>query len=83
MIKLRCLGAAVILAATLASPAFAQEVIQEPGEFAFYHPYGDLRIGSQPAANAMASQPVRESAGVSMAAKIHRKAGRAAHGKNY
>ena len=83
MIKLRFLSAAVSLVAALASPALAQEVIQEPGEFAFYHPYGDLRIGSSPAANAMASQPIRESAGVSMSAKRHPKSGRAARGKNY
>jgi len=82
MIKLRFLSAAVILVAALASPALAQEVIQEPGEFAFYHPYGDLRIGSSPAAYAMASQPIRESAGVSMS-KRHPKSGRAARGKNY
>jgi hypothetical protein len=84
MIKLRFLGAAMIL--TLATPAFAQEVIQEPGEFAFYHPYGDLRIGSSPAANAMTSQPIRATrpiAGVSMPAKLHPPAGRASHGKNY
>jgi hypothetical protein len=41
------LGAATILSTALASPVLAQAVIQEPGAFAFYHPNGDLGIGSQ------------------------------------
>jgi hypothetical protein len=83
MMKFGLLGAAMILSATLATSALAQEVIQEPGEFAFYHPNGDLRIGSSPAASAMASQRIRESrdiASASMSAKMHLP-GRAVHGR--
>jgi hypothetical protein len=42
------LGAATILSTAFASPVLAQAVIQEPGAFAFYHPNGDLGIGSRP-----------------------------------
>lgn len=58
MINFKLIGAAVILSAAIAGPALAQEVIQEPGAFAFYHPNGDLRIGSSAGggtSNAMAS----------------------------
>jgi hypothetical protein len=60
MIKFGWLGAVAILSMA-ATPVFAQPVISEPGSFAFYHPDGDLGIGSTPpAANAMASIPLRE-----------------------
>jgi hypothetical protein len=36
MINFKLIGAAVILLAAIAGPALAQEVIQEPGAFAFY-----------------------------------------------
>jgi hypothetical protein len=61
MIKFGLLGAAAILSMA-ATPVFAQPVISEPGAFAFYHPDGDLGIGStRPAAEAMASIPLRKS----------------------
>jgi hypothetical protein len=61
MIKFGLLGAAAVLALA-APPAFAQPVISEPGSFAFYHPDGDLGIGSTPpAADAMASMPIHRS----------------------
>jgi hypothetical protein len=31
-----------VLSAAFAGPVLAQAAIQEPGEFAFYHPNGDL-----------------------------------------
>jgi hypothetical protein len=40
------LGAAAVLSVLIASPASAQHMIDEPGMFAFYHPNGDLGIGS-------------------------------------
>jgi hypothetical protein len=55
----KSLGTALALSAALAAPALAQEVIQEPGEYAFYHPNGDLRIGTAPPLSAMASQRMR------------------------
>jgi hypothetical protein len=61
MIKFGLLGAAVILSMA-ATPVFAQPAISEPGAFAFYHPDGDLGIGSaRPATDAMASIPLRKS----------------------
>ena len=48
MTKFTLLGVATILSTALATPVLAQAVIQEPGAYAFYHPNGDLRIGSTP-----------------------------------
>ena len=48
MTKFTLLGVATILSTALAPPVLAQAVIQEPGAYAFYHPNGDLRIGSRP-----------------------------------
>ena len=56
MTMFNLLGSAAILSAFIATPALAQHMIEEPGLFAFYHPNGDLGIGSvRPAADAMAS----------------------------
>jgi hypothetical protein len=56
MTRYKLLAAAVILSAATATPVLAQAVIPEPGAYAFYHPNGDLGIGStRPAAEAMAS----------------------------
>ena len=48
MTKFSLLSVATILSTALAPPVLAQAVIQEPGAYAFYHPNGDLRIGSTP-----------------------------------
>jgi hypothetical protein len=48
MTKFTLLSLATILSIALATPVLAQAVIQEPGAYAFYHPNGDLRIGSTP-----------------------------------
>ena len=37
--------AAALLATAIATPAFAQAAIQEPGAFAFYHPDADVLAG--------------------------------------
>jgi hypothetical protein len=54
MSNFRLLSAAVILAAAIATPAFAQQAVQEPGEQAFYQSLG---VGSHnhPTMSAMAS----------------------------
>ena len=55
MTRLELFGAAAILSALIASPASAQQMIEEPGMFAFAYPNGDLGIGSaRPAAEAQA-----------------------------
>ena len=54
------LAAATILSALIASSASAQPVIDEPGMYAFYHPDGDLGMGSsRPSADAMAAYTAR------------------------
>jgi hypothetical protein len=60
--------AAVMLLAAAATPASAWEAIQEPGAFAFYHPNGDLGLGSSPPSDAAASQTVH-SDGLRMSVK--------------
>jgi hypothetical protein len=61
MTRFRFLAAAVILSAAIATPAFAQPVIQEPGNFAFFYPNGDLGIGSKWPSEAMTSPAARNS----------------------
>jgi hypothetical protein len=46
MTMIRLLGAAAALSVPIVSPASAQHMIDEPGMYAFYHPNGDLGIGS-------------------------------------
>ena len=69
----RLFSAALILAAAAATPVAAQEAIQEPGNYAFYHPNGDvLNSGSSRPANAMASLP-GDMAGMQMVVKPHKR----------
>ena len=46
MTRIRFFGAAAVLSVLIGSPASAQHMIDEPGMYAFYHPNGDLGIGS-------------------------------------
>ena len=48
MNKFSLLGVAAVLSTALATQVLAQAVVQEPGAYAFYHPNGDLGIGSTP-----------------------------------
>jgi hypothetical protein len=59
MTMFKLLGSAAILSAFIATPALAQHMIEEPGLFAFYHPNGDLGIGSARPADAMAAESFR------------------------
>jgi len=72
MLKYRIFGAALILSAAIATPALA-EVIQEPGNYAFFYPNGDLGLGYSRPANAMAQQPARggDLGGMRMSVKPH------------
>ena len=62
MARSKILSTAAILSMMIATPAFAQAAIQEPGAFAFYHPNADVLNSGQPrrseTAGAMASVPV-------------------------
>jgi hypothetical protein len=66
-------GAAIILSAAIATPALA-EVVQEPGNLAFFYPNADLGLGYSNPADAMASQPARrgEFSSMRMSVKPHR-----------
>jgi hypothetical protein len=46
--SLKTVVAAAVLSALAATPVFAQAAIQEPGAFAFYHPYLDVLNGGAP-----------------------------------
>jgi hypothetical protein len=59
MVKLKFLVAVAVLSAVVATPALAEHMIDEPGMFAFYHPNGDLGIGSSRPAEAMAAEQSR------------------------
>ena len=55
----KAIAAAAVVSALLATPVFAQEAIQEPGSFAFYHPYLDVLNGGAPTpALKIANDPV-------------------------
>ncbi len=57
MTSLKILGLATALS-IMATHAFAQEAISEPGAFAFYHPNADvLNGGRRPAEGALAAVP--------------------------
>jgi len=58
MTSLKTIAAAAVLSALTATPVFAQAAIQEPGMFAFYHPYLDVLNGGAPTPAAkLASEP--------------------------
>jgi hypothetical protein len=46
MTRIQFLGAAAALSVLIATPASAEHMVDEPGMFAFYHPNGDLGLGS-------------------------------------
>ena len=48
MARFNIVGVVTILALMSATPVFAQEAVQEPGEFAFYHPNLDVLNGGAP-----------------------------------
>jgi hypothetical protein len=59
MTRFKLFSAALIVSATMAGQVFAQEAIQEPGNYAFFHPNGDLLHANSPspAPDAMAMIP--------------------------
>jgi hypothetical protein len=74
MTTFKLFSAALILTAAVATPLAAQEAIQEPGNYAFYHPNGDVQnSGSSRPADAMASQLSRDMAGMRMSVRPHKR----------
>jgi hypothetical protein len=61
MTRYRIFVAAMMLSATSVAPALAQQAIDEPGLYAFYHPNADLSQGVTRPADAMASGSPRQS----------------------
>jgi hypothetical protein len=58
MTSFKTFALAAMLSAAAATPVFAQAAIQEPGEFAFYHPNLDVLNGGAPTPAArLASAP--------------------------
>ena len=59
MTRFKLFSAALILSTTMAGQVFAQEAIQEPGNYAFFNPNGDLLHANSPsrAPDAMAMIP--------------------------
>ena len=54
--SLKTVAADIVLSALAATPVFAQVAIQEPGAFAFYHPYLDVLNGGAPTPAAKLTQ---------------------------
>ncbi len=50
MSSFKLVGAALVLAACVAVPVSAQQAIQEPGAYAFYHPNADVLYAGRPPA---------------------------------
>jgi hypothetical protein len=71
MLKYRILAVAVVGSVAIATPALA-EVIQEPGNYAFFYPNGDLGLGYSQPAGAMAQAPRGDVAAVRMSVRTHR-----------
>jgi hypothetical protein len=58
MTTFKTIAAAALLSVFAATPVFAQAAIQEPGLFAFYHPYLDVLNGGAPTPAArLAAEP--------------------------
>jgi hypothetical protein len=54
---LKAIAVAAAVSALSANPVFAQAAIQEPGLFAFYHPYLDVLNGGAPTPAGAAEPP--------------------------
>jgi len=73
MTSLKFIGAALVASAFIAAPASAQQAIEEPGAFAFYHPNADvLNAGSSRPADAMASTLRGGVASAQMSVRTHK-----------
>jgi hypothetical protein len=73
MSTLKLFGAALVLAAFVAAPVFAQQAVQEPGAAAFYHPNADILNAGVPApSNAFAAMRGSDVAATQMMVRPHR-----------
>jgi hypothetical protein len=76
MTSFKLFGAALLLSAFVAVPVSAQQAIDEPGAYSFYHPNADVLNGGAPTpAAAMASRQPRDAmASTQMSVRPHRAA---------
>jgi hypothetical protein len=58
MTSYKLFGAALALSVIVVAPASAQQVIDEPGAYSFYHPNADVLNGGRPATGAAVSAPL-------------------------
>ena len=73
MTSLKIFGAALVVAASLAAPASAQQAVQEPGAAAFYHPNADILNAGVPApSNAFAAMRSGDVAATQMMVRPHK-----------
>ena len=74
MTRFKLVGAALVLAAFVAVPVSAQQAVQEPGAYAFYHPNGDVLNagGPRPAPASGFTQPADSMAQMQMTVRPHR-----------
>jgi len=75
MTSFKLFGAALVVSAIAVAPVAAQQAIQEPGVYSFYHPNGDVLNGgrSPSSSDALAAQLPREAvAGTQLSVRSHR-----------
>jgi len=67
MTRFKLVSAALMLSVAMATPVVAQEAIQEPGNYAFFHPDGDLLHAGGSASSASDAMAMVPPAGGRMA----------------
>jgi hypothetical protein len=73
MSSFKLLGAALVVAAFVATPVSAQQAVQEPGAAAFYHPNADiLHAGMADPSNAFAAMRGDDVAAAQMVVRSHK-----------
>lgn len=73
MTSFKLFGAALALSAIVAVPVSAQQAIQEPGAYSFYHPNADvLNAGVPTAGAAFASQQPGDARAQVLSVRPHR-----------
>jgi hypothetical protein len=74
MTSFKLFGAALALATIAIAPVSAQEAVQEPGAYAFYHPNADVLNAGRPMTGAAVSAqlPRNAFASTQMSVRTHR-----------
>jgi len=74
MTSFKLFGATLVLSTIAIAPVSAQQVIDEPGAYSFYHPNADVLNGGRPITGAAVSAPSPRNALAStqMSVRTHR-----------